>query len=137
MTKYVGTCGCAQVEFSLNSDLKNVVNCHCKMCRKHNGASFSTYAVFPFKALEIVKGEENIGEYKPGTANKRFCKICGTPLFNTNEKYPGACMVYLGALNADNNILPGVNVWCDSKVSWIDKVMDYPCMAEGIQNKPK
>ena len=84
------------------------------MCRSINGASFSTYAALSFHSLDITQGNEAIHEYALGTGIKRFCKQCGTPLFNTNDKYPGACMIYIGTLNSIDDLNPGVNVWCDS-----------------------
>ena len=62
-----GACGCGYLEYILNSEIINVVNCHCNMCREHNGSSFSTYAVLPLKSLEITKGDEEISQYKAST----------------------------------------------------------------------
>ena len=102
------------------------------MCRHHNGASFSTYVVLPIKALEVRNGKELISEYEVGTGNKRFCSNCGTPLFNTNEKYPGACMIYLGTLNTVTDLLPKVNVWCESKLGWVDAISDIQSVSQGV-----
>ena len=105
------------------------------MCRHHNGASFSTYVALPFKDLEVTKGNELITDYNVGTANKRFCSNCGTPLFNTNEKYPGVCMVYFGTLNTVNDLRPKVNVWCENKLSWVDNISKILSMAQGVESK--
>ena len=135
MKRYSGSCGCGSIEFTLNSEIKNIVNCHCQMCRDHNGSSFSTYAALPYRDLEITKGNELIGEYKLGSGIKRFCKNCGTPLLNTNEKYPGACMIYLGTLNSISDLIPRINIWCDNKLSWIDEIVKIPCLPESIESK--
>ena len=132
LNKHSGACGCGLIEYILNSEIKNIVNCHCNMCRHHNGASFSTYVVLPIKALEVRNGKELISEYKVGTGNKRFCSNCGTPLFNTNEKYPGACMIYLGTLNTVTDLLPKVNVWCESKLGWVDAISDIQSVSQGV-----
>jgi hypothetical protein len=111
------------------------VNCHCDKCKRHSGSPFSTYAVLPFKDLEICKGAEHIGEYLAGTGKKRFCKNCGTPLFNTSENYPGACMVYLGTLSAPGKLTPKVNIWCDSQLEWVNKLSEILSLPQGIVRK--
>ena len=87
-----------------------------------NGSAFSSYAVIPFKALEVV-GEQNLAAYTvTERATKRYCDKCGTPIFNLNSKYPGACMLYLGAIEGGNRYAPSVNVYCESMLSWLENV---------------
>jgi hypothetical protein len=135
VNKQNGSCGCGAVEFRLNSEIVNVVNCHCNMCRRHNGSSFSTYAVLPFRFLEIIKGQEQIKEYSVGSGKKHFCEKCGTPLFNVNEKYPGACMLYIGTLHLADTLVPKLNVWCESKLAWVDALSDFPGLSQGVEHK--
>ena len=130
-----GSCGCCAVEFIMNSEVLNVVNCHCDMCRNHNGSSFSTYAVLPFRALEITKGNELIKVYSVGSGQKHFCGKCGTPLYNTNEKYPGACMIFLGTLSSSRALLPKINVWYESKLAWLDDISDISSFPQGIESR--
>ena len=133
MTESNGSCGCGVVKFKLKSEILNVVNCHCNMCRNHNGSPFSTYAVLPFKSCEITKGHEYVSNYSVGSGTKHFCKKCATPLFNVNKKYPGACMIFLGTLKSVNDLLPKVNVWCESKLTWVDSMSDITSLPNGIE----
>ena len=135
MNIHSGSCGCGAIEYTLNMAIGNIVNCHCNMCRSHNGAAFSSYAALPFKALEVTKGSDLISEYRFGTGIKRFCRNCGTPLFNTNEIYPGACMIFLGTLNNVSDLVPRVNVWCESKLKWVDSLSEISNLPQGIQSK--
>ena len=135
MEEQLGSCACGAVEYRLHSKILNVVNCHCNMCRKHNGSSFSTYAVLPYKSFEVTKGSEFIKTYIAGTGQKRFCEQCGTPLFNTNEKYPGACMIFYGTLNSVAHLTPKVNVWCESKLAWLDKLPAISSLPQGIPSR--
>ena len=127
-----GTCGCGSIEYVLNCEVMNIVNCHCNMCKRHNGTSFSTYAVLPCKDLEITKGNNLISRYIAGTGQKHFCKTCGTPIYNSNEKYPGACMVFLGTLKSPESYVPKVNVWCESKLPWVDHLAEIPGLEQGV-----
>lgn len=133
MELQTGSCACGAIEFTLNKKIRNIVNCHCNMCRRHNGSAFSTYAALAFSALEITKGEELLAKYAAGTGLKHFCKHCGTPLYNTNEKYAGACMIYFGSLHPSSEIRPQVNVWCENQLTWVSNVAEIPSLPQGIK----
>ena len=135
MEEIKGSCGCGAIEYVLNTEIKNVVNCHCNMCKKHNGSSFSTYAALPYKAFEIKKGKELISQHIEGTGQKHFCNKCGTPIYNTNEKYPGACMVFLGTLNSSANYVPNVNVWCESQFPWVGHLEEIKSLNQGVEHQ--
>jgi hypothetical protein len=117
-----GACSCASVKYHADADFRRVVNCHCKLCRKMNGSAFSSYAVIPRKFL-MLSGDENLAEYQvTEAARKHFCRNCGTPLFNSNEKYPGACMIYLGSLEESANHSPSLSVFCESMLGWVEDI---------------
>ena len=128
----LGSCACGSIAYRLNSEIRNVVNCHCNMCRKHNGSAFSTYVALPFEAFEIIKGEDKLEKYRVHSGQKHFCSSCGTPMYNLNGKYPGACMVYFGTLEDSNEITPRINVWCESKLSWVENLATINGVPEGI-----
>lgn len=128
-----GSCGCGAVKYTLDSEIWNVVNCHCNMCKEHNGASFTTYAALALTGLKIKEGNEFITKYREGTGNKHFCKRCGTPLYNTNEKYPGACMIFFGTLNNSTQYTPKVNVWCESQYPWLNKLSEINSLQQGLR----
>ena len=131
MKRISGSCGCGSIKFELNVDPLNVVNCHCNMCRSHNGASFSTYGIFSIDALEITMGSELISTYVANGGEKHFCKKCGTPLFNMHEKYPGVRMIYLGALNSTENTIPKINVWTESRLPWVNSLSSISGLPKG------
>lgn len=130
-----GSCLCGEVTYKLNSEIRNVVNCHCNLCRSHSGAAFSTYVALPYFSFEITKGQNRISSFEIEDAKKHFCSVCGTPIFNLNEKYPGACMVYLGTLAKPQNTISKINVWCDSKLEWVDSLSSVPSAGQGIEGK--
>ena len=127
MRDLVGKCGCGNVEFKVSGFPRRLVNCHCNLCRSFSAAAFSSYLLIKKDEFSIVKGEADISEYGfSDDAVKRFCKTCGTDLYNEHEKIPPFYMVYLGVLsnyNAQNIIfdqIAKVNVHMASKLDWID-----------------
>ncbi len=115
-----GNCACGQIKFEIKALKANVVNCHCNTCRKMNGSSFSTFFVISQKGFNIIEGEELLSKFSPSeNAVKNFCGNCGSPIYNQNLKYPNLRMVHFGALNLKEEIKPNVNIFCQSKFSWV------------------
>lgn len=135
MDLHKGSCFCGEVDYRLNAEIKRVVNCHCHFCRSHSGAAFSTFVVVPFDSLEIAKGKEIISAFQFENGKKHFCGACGTPIFNVNKKYPGLCMIYLGTLEKAGDITPVVNIWCESKLGWVDTLSSIHSLALGPEKK--
>ncbi|MDN3612721.1 GFA family protein [Vibrio ostreicida] len=73
----LGSCNCKAVQFRVTGDFKRIVNCHCKLCRKMNGAAFSTYVAVLKTDFELVRGDL-ISCDVTENARKHFCGKCGT-----------------------------------------------------------
>jgi hypothetical protein len=133
-----GSCFCNAVKYKLNVTPKAVVNCHCNFCRKHSGAAFSTYAVVPEAALEITDGQHSISAFQiKENAHKHFCKQCGSPIYNKNERYQGLCMVYLGGISESTNIVPTANIYCESQLAWVPGIAEIRNFPRGIAKQAK
>ncbi len=135
MNHQTGSCCCNRIKYQLSSELLNVVNCHCNFCRSHSGSAFTTYAALPYSSFAITEGQDRLKNFQTDGGKKHFCGECGTPIFNLNDKYPGACMVYLGTLENAREITPRMNIWCESELGWIDSVASLPSVAQGIERK--
>jgi hypothetical protein len=91
-----------------------------------NGSAFSTYVVIPSRNLSFVNGEHHVAEYAvTDRASKHFCKNCGTAIYNSNPTlYPGLTILYLGTLMNSMRLTPRINIYCESKLAWIDGIKD-------------
>lgn len=131
--KISGSCICNAVQYKVSGTPKAVVNCHCNFCRKHSGAAFSTYAVVPEAALEVISGNDLVATFQiKENTHKYFCKQCGSPVYNKNARYPGLCMIYLGGISATEDIAPTANIYCDSQLGWIPAIAELRSFAQGI-----
>ena len=135
--KSTGTCLCRAVEYVANGEAVQVLNCHCPLCRKMNGSAFSTYVVIPAQHVRIVQGESSVVHHAvTERASRHFCKHCGTAIFNSNPTtYPGLYMLYLGTLHNASQLTPAINIYCDSKLTWIDGIKDMKNFAEAPRRK--
>jgi hypothetical protein len=72
--------------------------CHCLECQRRTGSVFATLAAFatPYSvsgtATEFVRSGGHGTEFR-----FRFCPVCGTSLFHTEEGDPGSVSVAVGA----------------------------------------
>jgi hypothetical protein len=130
----IAQCKCGAIELRISAPAVAAVNCHCNLCRGMNGGAFSTYVPVSSAELHFAKGREMLVTF-PATprVQKHWCGICGTPLFNTNTLYPDKAMVYLGALQDHPAIPAKANIYCSSKLPWVDSVRDLKSYAEARQ----
>jgi hypothetical protein len=79
-TIHRGSCLCGAVRYEVRGALRDVVVCHCSMCRKQTGhylAASSTRA----EHLKII-GEDALRWYRSSAqAERGFCGTCGSALF--------------------------------------------------------
>ena len=102
-TAITGSCFCKTVQYRIKSAISMAVNCHCNNCKKISGGAFASLAVVREKHLEITSGEESLATYQLSeNLKKHFCSRCGTKLFLTFERFPGAVGVYGGTFDDPN-----------------------------------
>jgi len=129
-----GSCKCGNIHY-VTGDPLQVVNCHCSLCRNINGSAFSSYVVTPLADFKIEQGEQMLRGYAATDhAIKHFCATCGTPLYNINPvRYPGLAMIYFGTLEKHDQLSPGLNVYCSSKMNWVNALHSIRSFDEAPQ----
>ena len=108
-SQYAGGCLCGAVRLTAGGRPYRVGICHCMDCRKHHGAVFHTFAVFPEKAVQI---EGRTAEYR----NRNFCPTCGSSLFGRNGD---EIEIHVGCLDAANQLKPTYENWIIRREGWL------------------
>ncbi len=130
MQKLTGSCNCGAVQYQVTGDIKNIVNCHCNICRKMNGSAFSTYVAVSGDDFKLLNGK--LKRHKVSShAEKNFCGQCGTPIFNSNPKYAGLKILHFGSLDNSINLEPKINIYCESRLDWLDKLPEITSLEQG------
>jgi len=75
-----GRCLCGAVEYRVEGALRDVVYCHCKMCRRSSGHFFAATACAK-PNLKIVRSEALRWYRSSPEAERGFCSLCGSNLF--------------------------------------------------------
>ncbi|MCO1335407.1 GFA family protein [Microbulbifer sp. OS29] len=117
--KNTGSCLCSKVQYEINGEFEDVLNCHCSMCRKLHASAFRTRAKVKAEAWTTICGEAFIKFYEssPGE-HKGFCSECGSSLFTRFEGYPDILGFPLGTLDTDPGVKPQRHVHVGSKAGW-------------------
>lgn len=109
MDRFTGGCLCGDIRIQATGAPYRVGMCHCLDCRKHHGALFQAYAVFPEDAV-TVDGET--GHY----AGRHFCPRCGSSVI---ARSGDEIEVHLGTLDAPDQLMPTYELWTIRREAWL------------------
>jgi hypothetical protein len=109
MVRFTGGGLCGNVRMVASGRPNRVGICHCLDSRKHHGALFSVYAVFP-EAAVTIEGETR--DY----AGRCFCPRCGSSVF---ARSADEIEVHLGTLDAPDQLRSTYELWTVRRESWL------------------
>lgn len=114
------TCACGQLQIDVTGEPRGVGLCHCLACQRRTGSVFAALA--SFAAPFTVRGEANTyvrtGDHG-ARFRFRFCPVCGTSLFHTEEGVEGSVGVAVGAFADPNFPAPTVSVYDKRRHPWV------------------
>lgn len=116
-----GSCLCRSVQYEIESDLKAVVNCHCRFCRKAHGGLYTPLLFMPFSRLAILTGADLVARYHIDglDADRCFCARCGARLYN-HAPARGMASIIVTALETDEVLRPIAHINTESKCAWLE-----------------
>lgn len=122
-----GQCQCAGIRFEFDGEATDASFCYCSVCRRLSGSAFAAYIEVAADKLNVVQGAEKIRSYKvTDRLTKKFCTVCGTPLFTGHSSFPEFTYVSLGVLDDDSGVVPEYHQFVGSKVKWYEIRDDLP-----------
>ena len=120
--KMMGGCLCGAVRFETTGDSFGVIHCHCRSCRKHNGAPVVTLAGFMADQVEFSGIERKIYQSSPGVG-RAFCGDCGTPLtwegVSSNQGGP-IVEFHISTFDNPDVLVPGAHSFDSERIAWFD-----------------
>jgi hypothetical protein len=75
-----GGCLCGAVRYAVSGKLRDVLECHCSMCRKTHG-HVAAYSAVPKASLEMTDATGLRWYQSSAKARRGFCGTCGSSLF--------------------------------------------------------
>lgn len=108
-----GGCYCGAVRFEVIGDLREVIYCHCKQCRKQTG-HFVAATRCEDAALK-VEGENNLTWFATSeTAKRGFCSTCGAFLFWKAQGNSGTSIM-AGSFEKPSSLKSGYHIFMADK----------------------
>lgn len=128
-----GSCLCGAVRYAIRGTPRAMYHCHCRTCRKANGASFATNLIVAAEDFEVTAGRECLGAYESSPQKHRpFCSRCGSPIYSQAEATKQIVSVRSGALDGDPPLRPTLHTHVASKAPWTVIGDDLPQLPAGI-----
>lgn len=114
-----GSCLCQGVAYEIDGEVRDLLYCHCTMCRKAHGSAFRARGKVLASEFRWTRGEDLVRYYESSPGNHRgFCSVCGTPLLSRFDDKPKVLGLALGPLDDDPVHRPVCHLFVASKAPW-------------------
>lgn len=121
MVARTASCSCGQLRIEVQGEPRGVGVCHCLACQRRTGSVFATLAVFaaPYRISGIATEYVRIGD-QGAKFTFRFCPVCGTTVFHTEDGHEKSFVaVAVGAFADPDFPPPRVSVYDCRRHSWV------------------
>jgi hypothetical protein len=106
---HIGGCLCGAVRLAMSGEPYRVGVCHCLDCRKHHGAVFGAFAIFPAASVAVTGETRNYGD-------RHFCPVCGSSVLSRSAD---EVEVPLGVFDAPSQMKPTYEIWRRRREDWL------------------
>ena len=113
-----GGCRCGAVRFEANGEPQEVIYCHCRDCRRSNGAPISLFCGYRREQL-TWRGDPKTHESSPGVY-RSFCGVCGSPISYEDERIPDMVYLHAGVFDEPERLEPREHNWISQRLPWFD-----------------
>lgn len=120
MSSRMASCSCGQLHIQVEGEPLGVGVCHCLACQQRTGSVFAALASFPapFEVFGTATEYTRVGE-QGARFTFRFCPVCGTTVFHTEEGNDESVSVAVGAFADPGFPAPRVSVYDSRRHSWV------------------
>ena len=134
MSSRMASCCCGQLRIEVEGEPRGVGVCHCLACQQRTGSVFAALASFsaPFKVFGTATQYVRAGD-RGARFIFRFCPICGTTVFHTEEGREESVSVAVGAFADPGFPAPRVSVYDSRRHSWVT----LPAGTEAFERDPR
>jgi len=120
MNSRTASCSCGQLRIEVTGEPRVVGMCHCLACQRRTGSVFAALASFaaPYKVSGTATEYVRVGDQ--GAAFRfRFCPVCGTTVFHTEEGEVDGVGVAVGAFADPNFPAPKYSIYDCRRHPWV------------------
>ena len=110
---YTGSCLCGGIRYEIHGEIGEILECHCRRCRKANGTAFATNAPIQKADFKIVQGEKLLKKYQSSAS----------PIISIKAETPDTYRLRLGTLDTPIEHKPTMHIFTAYKAEW-DTICD-------------
>jgi len=120
MTSRTASCSCGQLRIEVEGEPLGVGLCHCLACQRRTGSPFAALASFraPFQVFGTATEYARTGD-QGARFIFRFCPVCGTTVFHSEEGRVDSVGVAVGAFADPAFPPPQVSIYDCRRHPWI------------------
>jgi len=135
--KMTGGCMCGAVRYETTGESFGINHCHCKSCRKHNGAAVVTLAGFKADQISFSGDERKIYESSP-EVGRAFCGKCGTPLTweGDSEELGPIFELHVSTFDNPDVVVPTAHAFYPERIPWFDIADNLPRYESFVDDSP-
>lgn len=120
MVTRTASCSCGQLKIEVSGEPRGVGVCHCLACQQRTGSVFAALAGFSGEFKVTGEATEYVRTGDQGAQFRfRFCPVCGSNVFHTEEGVSGIVSVAVGAFGDPGFTPPQVSVYDCRRHSWV------------------
>lgn len=127
--KIDGQCLCGQVQYEAEADPARVAICHCTDCQTNSASAYGVVVGLAPGAFTLTAGTLKTYVKTAESGNRRaltFCPECGTRIYGGPADGEGFIGLRLGTVRQRADLPPVLQVWCRSKLPWVDDLSAIP-----------
>jgi hypothetical protein len=120
MSTRSASCSCGQLRIEIEGNPRGVGICNCLACQRRTGSVFAALASFsgPYKVYGHATEYARVGD-QGARFIFRFCPVCGTNVFHTEDGDNESVSVAVGAFADPAFPAPQVSVYDSRRHSWV------------------
>lgn len=121
-----GGCHCGAIRYEVQGEPLTHAICHCSDCRRHAGAPFVSWTMYPIGSLQVTAGTPKI--YASSVQGRRhFCPDCGTGLFYFNDSMlPGIVDIQSATYDDPDAVPARAHIQVAERVRWVERAHELP-----------
>lgn len=118
---YAGSCLCGGIQYEVRGSLGDIIQCHCRRCRKATGTAFAINSPIAKADFRLLQGQQLLKSFTTTTGvSRNFCSECGSPIYSVKADLPDVYRLRIGSLDTPIEQKPTCHFYVGSKAEWED-----------------
>lgn len=125
---HTGGCLCGAVRYRATAPLRDVIVCHCSVCRRTHGGP-APHSAVAREHLQMTTSD-GLRWHDLDAARRGFCERCGSRLFW--DRGGDTISIAAGSLDEPTGLRTIRHIFVDSRADWEDDIDGIPGSGRGV-----